>query len=758
MSFDWIRSLFAIGLVLAALSGRAESHAGLPPDAEYVSVDARGHLIRHGERVRFWGVVGKFPGVHYAGKDIDPYRVNEATVERLKFLGFNMVRFWEAPDPDQPYEKGDRSRNDVIDHFIATCYENGILIWWAGFGGAVGRALPADAGVIDDPESAAAWADAVGGDGWPLGKKSFISSWDPRAKALRVRNLTRLADHVNRHTGRRYADEPAIAVWELVNEDWWLFNMQRGGFLRSPPFFIEQLRDQWNGFLDRKYANDATLKAAWGNNLLEGESLAERSVALLPLPRRNVDDQQAVSLGVAVESAVASAIDQAMFNERRGSDVLEFLVEMILEQKRAERDALKPLGRSLSLSPMIFDTGVGGDLPTQMVHAAADAVSHATYINGTMHPDPSHRRFPWYSALEEHPRLCWDKPWLENTRQPGKPFLVYENNIMQPAKYRAEHPIRMATLGMINDWDAVVFHYWGMPRDPRLPEPFTAPIDQATPHHPTQGYHFQFDPVLQAATTAAGGMFTRFVAEPVAEPTTFVFGRRSIFAPAMVDYGPFSERFMPTAWRYGARLMLDPTREDDAILGSSRRRGVYEPSPIRPTEQITIDPQGGFIRIDTPGAVSFCGFLGEDTAIDFEHGVRFDHVSVVNDPGMAYPVAADEKYLAVVLWSRDGLALTESKELSLFATSTAFNDGFEIDESKVTAEWFWPRGAIRALGELPVRHARVAGTLQSEALRGRTYTVLDWHGRVVRTGSVDGGAFTLDPVDRAYEVRFSRVP
>jgi hypothetical protein len=733
--------------------------ASLPPDSAYVTVDAAGHLSRGGVRVRYWGLQGKFPGTGWASKDktLDPYVVNEATVARLKFLGFNMIRFWEAPDPDEPYVKGDRSNNDVIDHFIAECQRNGIAIWWAGFGGAVGRAMPEDVGIIDDPATADAWAQAVGSKGRQLGKKSLVSAWDPRAKAIRIRNLARLANHVNQHTGFRYADDPAIAVWELVNEDWWVFNMQRGQFLRLPPFFLAQLRGDWNAYLKRKYPTPEALARAWGNNLLAGESLADGTIALLPLPRHDVNDAQAVDLGVDVDDAVAPPVlDAAAFTESRGADVIEFLVTTVVNQKLAERDALKPLGKSLSLSPMVFDTGIGGDLPTQLVHARADAVVHSTYINGTMHPDPRHRRFPWYSALEEQPRLCWDKPWLENTKQPGKPFFVYENNIMQPAKYRAEHPIRLAALGLINDWDVVIFHYWGMPRDPRLPAPFDQPMDYTIPNHPTQGYHFQFDSVLQAGISAAARMFVGQAVEPVPNPSQITIGRRSLFSPKMIEYGQYQDVLMPTAWRYGLRVAIDPTQEDDRQSGTFRRRGVYEPNPVTPMPEISLDAQRGQIRIDAPAAATFCGFLGADQSATFASGVTFEDVAIANDPGIAYPVADDEKYALLSLTASDGKPLGQADEVTLYAASTSFNTGFQLDESRVTAEWFWPKGAIKSVGATPVLHARVGCVVRAPALSGRRFQVIDWHGRVVREGAVEADRFQLDPRDAAFKVVFTK--
>jgi hypothetical protein len=740
-------------VVLCCLSGLVRGETPLPDDATYVRVSPEGRLTLDGQRVRYWATGGKFPGTGWAGKNVDPYSVNVETVSRLKQLGFNMVRLWEAPNPDVPHTKGDRSQNDLIDHFIFECARND---WWSGFGGAVGNVTARDVDVIDDPASAEAWKTALGENGRGLGKKSFINVWDERSRAVRIKRLTAVANQVNRWTGLRYADDPAIVVWELVNEDWWMFNMTRGQFLRLPPYFVQSLTRQFNAFLADRYKDEAGLRRAWSGNLLAGESVTDGSVKLLPLPRLELNDAQAKSLGVDVGEAGSAGIDMSHFSDRRGRDVIEFLTTIWIDAKTKERDALKPLGKSLTLSPMIFDTGIGSDLPTQFMHSHADASAHATYINGTMHPDATHRRHPWWSALEQPPMLAWDKPWLEQTKIDGKPFFVYENNIMQPGKYRAEHPMRMAMLGSINDWDIVAFHYWGMPRDPNDADRYAETMDYARSDHPTQGYHFQYDQVLQSAMLAAGEVFKNSALKPAASPTKFVYARSSVFEPGKVEYGEWINRFCPTAWRYGARLSFDDKASKDAILGPSRRVGVYEPNPYAPTSEMSLNTASGQLVMDSPSTAVFCGFFGAGTSLQFTHGTTLEDVRVENDSEIAYPVADEEKYVSIALTSTDGQPLAASKRIVLSAVSTSFNDGFKLDESKVTAEWYWPNGALLDAGKLPVRFARVSATIRHAGLSGTRYRVLDWHGKVIDEGAVEGDAFAIVPDSRWFVVEFVR--
>ena len=738
--------LYSAWWVIAAISCTPciAADAVLPPEGAYVTVNAAGQLTLHGERVRFYGVAGGFPArENWAGDEL--HRANRETVARLHRLGFNMVRYWRGfGQGESGYVKGDGSAADLIDHFLYECKRQGIRVWNAGMGGSVGKAMPGDVDVVHDPATAAAWREAVGKRGFPLGRHALATVWDERLAALRLERLKRSADHVNQYTGLRWADDPVFAIWELVNEDWWFFNIMRGRHLQLPEFFRRTLYARWNAYLRDRYVDDVSLRAAWAGNLLSFESLESGSVALLPLAYELSGDAQAKSLGVGVGDTVDVGIAMGDFNKRRMADVTRFLLELWIEHKRAEAAAVQSWGKSLSKSPLVWDTGIGWSLQTQFMHQHADAVAHATYMNGTHHPDPTHKRYPWYSALEELPLLAWDKPWLEQNRTPGKPFFVYENNIMQPAKYRGEHPVRMVHLGAIQDWDAIITHYWGFPVDPSESEPYTRPMDYTLGGHP-QGYHFQYDSVLQSAMTVLAEVFKHGHIDPAPDPTIFIFGRRSLHDPTDGGYGDATKRIVATAYRYGSRIVIDPEREGDEVRGPSRRRAVYEPSPVRATDEMRYDYQKGALVLDAPGAAVFTGFFAEQEApFEFASGVAIQNVRMHNDTAIAYPVTDEEQYLTFGVASRDGKPLAETSDAVLTAMSTSFNDGFELDPTHVTREWFlsdesFPNGA----GGLPIRYARPEVTLRAGPLRGMRYRILDFHLRTIETGRIDSDTFVI---------------
>jgi hypothetical protein len=70
-----------------------------------------------------------------------------------------------------------------------------------------------------------------------------------------------LLGHVNPHTGLRYADEPAVAVIEMTNEDTLLG--AAGGIRDLPEHYRAILRDGWNKYLLAKHGSTDVMLKAW---------------------------------------------------------------------------------------------------------------------------------------------------------------------------------------------------------------------------------------------------------------------------------------------------------------------------------------------------------------------------------------------------------------------------------------------------------------------------------------------------------------
>ena len=218
-------------------------------------------ISRTDKRVKFWGVNLSGEGC------VPPPEVAPRVADRLAKFGFNLVRFhgldstWgntlfpkNAPDT-QHFDPGQLDR---LDRLIAELEKRGIYI---NLNLHVGRRFTA-------------------GDGVPqaemLGYGKYCVIFDPRMIELQKDYARQLLGHRNPYTGRTYAEDPAVVIVELTNENS-LFGGWTSGFLRGkanqrpvnttwtdiPPYYGEELTRFFNQWLTRRYPTRSALADAW---------------------------------------------------------------------------------------------------------------------------------------------------------------------------------------------------------------------------------------------------------------------------------------------------------------------------------------------------------------------------------------------------------------------------------------------------------------------------------------------------------------
>ncbi|MEM6504221.1 MAG: hypothetical protein AAF711_02005 [Planctomycetota bacterium] len=709
-------------------------------------------------------------------------------------MGINGVRFWDGPALVE-YKAGDGSYTDSSDYFIAEAKRRGFRIWMAGMN-RMGGASPDDVDIVDDPSTAADWSLAVSQGmrqkgpkprnpafpGWRLNGNLAVL-WDDRLEAIRIRNMQAIATHFNEHTGLRYCDDPVFAIWELSNEEWWVRKMVGGNWQRLPEYFRTTLQQRWNEHLLKKYGTQGRLIEAWGE-LKPGESLENGTVLFAPMARAVKTETLLNDTNPFAAEAVAvmeSEYGPDDFSKARGEDVMAFLVELHVGHKKRVAAAIKPLGRGTQLSPMIYDTGIGYQIQSQWMHQNADAVAHDAYINGwgpslesqmekldpEAHPlkqklDLLHAERmsandgPWVNWLRKPPGISQGVPWLEHNRVEGMPFLCYETQIQQPAKYRADYPLRLAALASIQDWDWITWHYFGdgsLNQAGVVDRPFEKPMDVKVGRHP-QGYHFTYDEVQTGIMRAAGYMFRNFAWDPAPNPTRFIYGRKSLVDPLSMNYahsyGLRGMDMFQTVYQHGVRIEIDPSREDDEIIGPVVRfadRNTH--NPYQPTDQITFDHQQGFMRVVAPAGVAFAGNVDAGQSMSLGP-VTVSDLRVHNPKGIYDPIDESNPYLAFSVYSVDGRPLEDSRHAGVSIASTSFNTGFGIARQEGN-QLYAKRGT------LPVLVARPAATFRIPAFAGGTYTMLNFHGEVVGRGRIsDDGTLVLKHTQPAWFIDLRR--
>jgi hypothetical protein len=550
---------------------------------------------------------------------------------------------------------------------------------------------------------------------------------------------------MNHHTGLRMVDDPVFAVWELTNEHWWISRMVSGRWQKLPKFFRDSLIARWHAFLKKKYGDQKALVAKW-NGLLPGEDLEKGTILLCPM--RNAAKVGALNdsnpRAEAKFQGVMMEYGRDDVNTHRGRDVNEFFAGLIVSSKRRQAAAFKKLGKSTRLGALLWDTGIGYNGISQLIHQNADAVAHCAYIGGCTH-DPDDARYPWMSGLEEPPRICLNVPWLEHNKIEGKPFFCYETNIGTPAKFRTEFPYRILFLATIQDWDIVAWHTLSGGYKWEREDPFDGPV--SSPGKAATQFNFQHDEILIAAMRVAGQMFTGLSLKPAPKPTKFIFGRKTIYHPKSMDYagsyGRNGEHMLHTTYRYGCRIEIDLEREDDQIIGRTVPLNCYAyPHPLRPTDQMVYDWRKGYLMIESPACAAFTGFLaqyGSDT-VRFKNGVSIADVSVENPPDTPYPMTPEENYVSVGVASGDGQPLATCKTAVLSAVSTSANKGLKVGRDPKCGDiprsvWHGSKVFAGAWNR-PVLVSRVNCTVTAPALAGMHYRMRDWYWKVVEEGKV----------------------
>jgi hypothetical protein len=203
-----------------------------------------GHFLAGGERIRFLGVNLCF------GANFPTHDAADEIAARMARFGINSVRFHHMDTSNSPSGllKADRQtidpeRLERLDYLIAALKKRGI---YANLNLHVGRKYP------DVPD-------------WPGAPGYFkgVDNFDAAMIRAQKDYARALLHHVNPYTKTRYADEPAVAIVEINNENA-LFNEWSGDGLETMPDpYSADLQRRWNAFLKDKYKTDAAMRTAW---------------------------------------------------------------------------------------------------------------------------------------------------------------------------------------------------------------------------------------------------------------------------------------------------------------------------------------------------------------------------------------------------------------------------------------------------------------------------------------------------------------
>jgi len=317
-----------------------------------------------------------------------------------------------------------------LDYFIACCSDNGIYI---------------DLNLnVSRPFTA---ADGVKQVDW-IGFGKGLTYFDPQLIRLQKEYAAQMLGHVNPFTGHRYAEDPTIAIVELVNEnsivESWVCGRLRGEQTKPfgswgdiPSAYAEDLDRLWNHWLARRYPDRQTLVQAWSGDL------------------RDYEDPNAGSVRRLRPEEFATA------GRGRFHDEATFYAEI---ERRFFREMAAYLRGELGVRQVI----IGSSDHNHSIHGTLHVENNSEFgiIDG--HVYWQHPRMPgdaWSTTewtITNTPMV--DAPdhsapaQLSRSRVKGLPYIVSETNEPFPNDHAAEYIPIVAAYALLQDWDGLFIY------------------------------------------------------------------------------------------------------------------------------------------------------------------------------------------------------------------------------------------------------------------------------------------------------------
>jgi len=246
-----------------------------------------GRIVRKSDKLYYNGEPIKLWGLNNTYSACSPNK--ELAEQRAAFYakyGINSVRLhkyadgtgWAGIQSKDSFVEFEPEALERMDYYVARLKEHGIYVKLSStFGVKLGQADRKYVPYMDE-------FGQMRGNRLSTGHGSIFLSRE--LQDLQIRQVVNILQHKNPHTGLTYADDPAIVVVELFNEDSALWHglLQR---LRSVPTLRKRAAERFSDWLKEKYGGHQALVKAWGKAAIDsfknegftGENLDKRNIA-----------------------------------------------------------------------------------------------------------------------------------------------------------------------------------------------------------------------------------------------------------------------------------------------------------------------------------------------------------------------------------------------------------------------------------------------------------------------------------------------
>ncbi len=743
-----MRRFAAMTAVILSATFAISCSAGVPvpksrplAKGKFVTVSNK-HFRYNGKRIRFWGAC-------YCSSTKQSIKNLDLCFDRMVDAGFNIVRYnlshriyVDRTRNDMHHVvktvKGSDSQMDRMDYSLYCAKQRGMFFWILLDHYRMGL-KPGDYDVLPDDgtrEQWVKWAKKVA--------PSHHAYVDDRVGAAYIAYAKNLLNHVNPYTNKRWADEEAIAMYEMGNENKVSISLVTGSLYKSSPDFVKRnVEKKWNAWLKQTYRTDAALKKVWGK-LEKGESLAKGNIAYAPIAGSITKVMNAA--GYQPEYIVKGAAN-TKYPQRRGQDIVAFgywLFKTYNDKFIREIRSIGKPGVGVSVVPITHSGHFGRQLTGYYAQSQYDYSTYGIYgfVLRPWEVAKSNPYYPYVTRVNAHPVM--GQP-IDVMRVKDKPYLIYEVNDHGPDPYHVEFPLRFASLISHQNSDGACWFHWDL--DSWMPALNTdndyanSPICMPAKAYPNAVLAFCNDEVKVAAIKSAGAIFLTGAIPPAANPRHVVIGKDRLLTPPFNVIGDAVEwQMRHYAWREGLVVSFDPTKKTTKIPPAHPHwRSRY--AQMGPYVKFDWSTKKGTQVINSPQARAIVGFYGPDAKI-----------------GDLTIKGVDQEYSSITFVAEDGKPLTNSGKILATFLSTSHNTGVKIDPSIMKRRW--ARGAADATvarGSLPVINYRLSAKVSAPWLVGKRYYKYSFDRKCYDSGTV-GKSFSVSKDEPLFYVKFLRSP
>lgn len=648
----------------------------------FLQMRGKDYVFEDGTPARFWGV-------NIA--DNRPFADSALANYWARYMagyGINAVRFhkftWNAIDGQLSTNlKTDRWQR--LDYFSHTLAQAGIYYSWSHIYGH--RVNPPDStrllaykevAAIDYPNSKHLSGSSVG-----------LVNFAEDLQDLNIELTVNMLQHINPHSGKRYADDPALSFIELQNEDD-IFWAALETALKQAPTYRALLCRKFSRWLQEKYGNDDALRRAWNNEGLKpGESIAAQNI--YPHPNHGIFSyhyEQARHTGRPVPRYLA---DRAAF----------LYEEQVKFYDRFAR-AIRATGYKGIIVASCWQAGSG------ITHYYN---LHADYLQGPID------RHNYYGGGKGHTLNTGKFLARPMISEPGsgllsvgfqqvedRPFVISEWMSLTPSEFIAESAPLVAAYGMgLQGWDASYAYAMDQPA-------YSSNLGNGRNkgvYNVTSPLHLGLYPVLSRMVLRGDVQEGPTVSKRVVQIDSLRQGVTTVNDRVVQDYD--RKVFMPDMPRASlaaGKVVLSFDRQAASLYSLSTESAENAARQVKAvTGQLLWDYKGkGFVAIHTPNTVGLVGFA-QGQSVQAE----------------ALTLRSESPFAVILVTNAEPQGtLTTSRRWLIAAVARARNTGMQYNAAA---------DSLIAVGEAPLLLEPVDFLLTLKKSQQATVHVLDHNGR-----------------------------